>query len=67
MNDGPFMPNGVNPSAPLLPNNVSNSSSASMSMKTEINIMGNADANQVGTAVEKAGGNLLRNMQPAIR
>ncbi|MCX2699258.1 M15 family metallopeptidase [Ochrobactrum chromiisoli] len=67
MSDGPFMPNGVNPSAPLLPNNVANSSSASMTMKTEINIMGNADAKQVGGAVEKAGGNLLRNMQPAIR
>jgi D-alanyl-D-alanine carboxypeptidase len=67
MIDGPFQPSGSAPNAPLLPSNVSNTSSASMSMKIEINIMGNADAKQVGGAVEKAGGNLLRNMQPAIR
>lgn len=67
MLDGPFAPAGAPPTTPLLPHNVANTSSASMSMKTEIHIMGNADAKQVGGAVEKAGGNLLRNMQPAIR
>lgn len=52
---------------PLLPNTVTNNSTANMQMKTEINIMGNADANQVQGAVEKAGGSLQRNMQTAIR
>ncbi len=67
MKDGPFMPNGVTPSAPLLPNNVSNSSTANMSLKVESNFMGGASEKQVQDGIEKGGRVLLRNMQPAIR
>lgn len=67
MNDGPFAPSGMKFTAPLMPDNVANTSTANMDMKTEITIMGNADAKQVQEGVEKGGRVLLRNMQPAIR
>lgn len=67
MRDGPFQPNGAPTTTPLLPNSIANSSTANMNMKTEINIMGNADAQQVQSGIEKGGRVLLRNMQPAIR
>lgn len=67
MTDGPFMPNGVNPTAPLLPSNIANTSTANMNLKVENNFMGGASEKQVQDGIEKGGRVLLRNMQPAIR
>jgi len=51
--------------APLLPSQVSNA--ATLNQKTEINIMGNADANQVAAAQNTVNQNGVRNMMTAIR
>ncbi|MCL8000225.1 M15 family metallopeptidase [Brucella sp. 21LCYQ03] len=67
MIDGPFAPVGAQPTSPLMPSNVANNSTANMNLKVENNFMGATDAKQVQSGVEKAGGSLLRNMQPAIR
>lgn len=67
MVDGPFAPAGVQPTSPLMPGNVANNSTANMNLKVENNFIGATDAKQVQSGVEKAGGSLLRNMQPAIR
>jgi len=55
---------GVN-AAPLLPSQVSNS--ATLNQKTEININGSVDANQVAAAQNAVNQNGVRNMMTAIR
>lgn len=64
MQNGGFQAPGAN-AVPLLPNQVSNA--ATLNQKTEINIMGNADANQVSAAQNAVNQNGIRNMQTAIR
>ena len=67
MVDGPFAPAGAQPATPLLPNSISSNSNATMNLNVENKFMGSVSEKQVQSGVEKAGGNLLRNMQPAIR